>query len=198
MSVLSDSEIRKLCQDPDPMITPFSEGIYREGVISYGLSSSGYDVRLGGKIKVFKNTCCVPVNPKRFKTDKAYENMIFDEFTYNTGEEIVIPPHGYILGVTCETFNLPVSVVGIATGKSTYARCGIAVNVTPLEPGWRGQLVVEIANHNPSPAVVFAYEGIAQIVFHLIHGVVEKGYADKYAGGQAKYQDQTGITLARV
>jgi dCTP deaminase len=197
MSVLSDSEIRKLCLEHG-MITPFSEGVYQDDIISFGLSSAGYDIRLGNKYKVFKNTSCVAVDPKRFKKDAYYASRVFDEFEDYPHDPITIPPHGYILGVSCESFKIPRNIVGTCIGKSTFCRCGIIVNVSPLEPQWEGQLVIEISNSNPCPAIVYANEGIAQLQFHLIHGEVEKGYTDKYAGREAKYQNQQGITLAKV
>lgn len=197
MSVLSDSEIRKLCLCENPMLDPFSEGEYKDGEISYGLSSGGYDIRLSGLVWIYKNTSGLAVNPKKFR-DEEYRRKMFDEFHFPPGGEITIPSQGYVLAESLEHFRIPRHLIARCVGKSTFARCGITINVTPLEPEWQGRLVIEIANDNPAPAVVFSHEGIAQIQFELIHGNVEKSYADKNAGRAGKYQNQSGITTARV
>jgi dCTP deaminase len=201
MSVLSDIEIRKRCLPDAPggqMITPFQEGVYQQGVISYGLGTAGYDIRLGTRYKVLKSTACVMVDPKRFG-NLDYAEGLFDEFDAcsKTGQ-VWIPPDGFILGISLESFAIPDDLMGVAIGKSTFARIGVHVYITPLENGWSGKLVIEISNTGPLPACVYAHEGIAQILFHPIVGEIGNTYRTKDAGRPGKYQDQTGITTARV
>ncbi len=182
------------------MITPFSEGVQGGGVISYGLSSSGYDIRLAGydpnvegsEIRVFKRTFCEGIDPKMFG-DAVYQERIFDRIMEADGH-IWIPPNGYILGRSVETFSIPDNIQGQCLGKSTYCRCGLIVNVSPLEPAWKGTLTVEVSNPTDCPAKVYLDQGIAQIVFHQLSSIPEKTYASK--GG--KYQGQVGVTPARV
>jgi dCTP deaminase len=180
MSVLSDLEIQR-----DVRIEPFASGERRPGVISYGVSSYGYDVRVGRHFKIFTNVHSVVVDPKAFKPES---------FVDYDGDECIIPPNSFALAETVEYFEVPRDVLAICVGKSTYARCGIIVNVTPLEPEWRGKITIEISNTTPLPAKIYANEGIAQIVFLRAEQVCKTSYADK-AG---KYQDQPGLTLPKV
>lgn len=197
--MLSDTEIRALCREAapsqGPMISPFLD--YDQpsppGAISYGLTSCGYDVRLGGEVHIFNTAFCEAVDPKRMR-DPDYRGRVFVRRRFLPGQPIPIPPNSYILGCSHERFSIPRGVVATCVGKSTYARCGIIVNVTPLEPEWAGQLTVEISNSSPLQAYVYCMEGIAQIQFHTIQGKVERSYADK-AG---IYQDQAGVVHARV
>ena len=199
--LLNDKEIRKLCEKPSevafaaadlPMIDPFSEAVSGNGVISYGLSHAGYDLRLGPDILLFDNRLGEVVNPKRFN-DPDYRKRMFREFLgLKVGEEFHIPPHGYILGHSYEYLRIPDYLKGRCVGKSTLARSGILINTTPLEPGWEGHLTIEIGNITPCPAVLPIGEGIAQLEFELLTGRPDKTYAGK------KYQGQTGVTPAKV
>lgn len=195
--LLTDKMIRNLCVQAPFMINPFSEGTRGGGVISYGLSHCGYDIRLADKLLVFKNTYAgLPINPKLFH-DQEYRNKMFDEVepAYSLqGRYYTIPPNGHALGMSVEKFNIPTNIMGQCLGKSTLARCGLIINVTPLEPGWKGILTLEIENHSPCPAVIYAGEGIAQVIFHQLAEPVETSYAEK--GGI--YQNQTEVTVARV
>lgn len=201
--LLNDESIKAYCTSPiwletlgGPMIDPFSEGVSGNGVISWGLSSAGYDIRLGTKIYALKGSFGEVLNPKRFK-DEAYRKKVFDERDFEPHEEIIIPANGYILGMSMEYFRMPNTVAGRCMGKSTLARSAILINVTPLEPGWKGVLTVEVANTGPCPVCCFACEGIAQIQFETLVARPLKTYAEKN-NGEAKYQGQTGITLAKV
>lgn len=177
--ILNDTEIEEA-----NIIRPFEYGIKRPGVISYGCSHFGYDIRLGTKFKVFKNVRGGTVDPKEID-ESNFEDI-------ETDEPLIIPAHSYILAESLEHFNMPGDVVGVCLGKSTMARCALIVNVTPLEPGWRGILTIEISNSSPCPVRVYPKEGIAQILFFRgEHPTVT--YSDK--GG--KYQDQTGLTISR-
>ncbi|MHC4427576.1 MAG: dCTP deaminase [Planctomycetota bacterium] len=189
MAVLCDTQIRELVG-----IEPFEDSDKRRGRVSYGVSSYGYDVRVGTLFKVFSNVTThggqAVVDPKQFD-----DSMFVTIDTRNTGKDhVVIPPNSFALGETVETIRVPRDVLAICVGKSTYARCGIIVNVTPLEPQWRGKVTLEISNTTPLPAKIYANEGIAQIVFIKADRVCATSYADK--GG--KYQDQAGLTLPRV
>jgi dCTP deaminase len=189
MGVLCDTQIRELIS-----IEPFAEGIKRPGTVSFGVSSYGYDVRVGPVFKVFTNVSRNGgqsiVDPKQFCDDSF---ITID--TRNTGKDhVVIPPNSFALAETVEVFGVPRDVLVICVGKSTYARCGIIVNVTPLEPEWRGKVTLEISNTTPLPAKVYANEGIAQMIFLTADRICAVSYADK--GG--KYQDQTGLTLPKV
>lgn len=177
----------------EPMLSPFSEGVQRDGVISYGLTSAGYDLRLDTEILVFKNTHGITINPKLFK-EEEYRSKIFDRYHAKPGAPVVIPPNSYILGQSYEHIHIPSFLKAQCVGKSTLARSGFLINTTPLEPGWKGHLTIEIANVTPCHAVVFCMEGIAQLEFHLLDDVPEKDYAAK--GG--KYQDQKNVTPAIV
>jgi dCTP deaminase len=189
MAVLCDTQIRELID-----IKPFEAGERRPGRISYGVSSYGYDVRVGARFKVFTPTPrhggVAVVDPKKFNDDFMVD---IDTAALGT-DHIVIPPNSFALAETVETFAVPREVLVICVGKSTYARCGLIVNVTPLEPEWRGKVTLEISNTTPLPAKVYANEGIAQMIFLKGDRVCAVSYADK-AG---KYQDQVGLTLPRV
>jgi dCTP deaminase len=180
MSVLSDHEIRRALT-----IIPLAEGVRRPGRISYGLSSYGYDVRVGRRFKIFTNVNTQVVDPKEFSSAS------FVDFE---GDVCTIPPNSFALAETVEYLEIPRDVIGICVGKSTYARCGIIVNVTPLEPEWRGRITLEISNTSPLPARIYADEGIAQILFLRALTPCERSYADK----DGKYQDQGGLTLPKV
>jgi dCTP deaminase len=181
--ILNDRQIERYAKEG--MIDPFTPNQENGGgtKISYGLSSFGYDVRLGKRFKLFHNTDGHFVDPK------SPSNVLLDR----EADTIVIPPNSYVLGETMEYFNIPEDVVVLGIGKSTYARCGLLVNVTPLEPGWRGVVTLEIANGTPVGAKVYAGEGICQLLFL-------KGDRPRitYADRKGKYQDQTGVTAARL
>lgn len=166
-------------------ITPFAPQQHRPGVISYGLTSYGYDVRVDRNFKVFTNVWCSTVDPKHFDP-KSFVDVEADV--------CIIPPNSFALAETVEYFEIPRNVLAVCMGKSTYARCGIIVNVTPLEPEWRGRITIEISNTTPLPAKIYAGEGIAQILF--LRGVAE--CRTSYANKGGKYQDQTGLTLPIV
>lgn len=182
--ILPDHHIQDLATEHD-MIDPFIDGQVRDGVVSYGLSSFGYDMRVAGQFRVFTpNIYNSVVDPKRIDERALVEHDVEDH--------ILIPPNSYVLGRSIEYFRMPSDTLGLVLGKSTYARSGIIVNVTPLEPGWEGHVTIEIGNGTPLPAKVYANEGIAQVVF-LQGEPPDISYADK--GG--KYQHQEGITLPR-
>ena len=185
MSILSDKCIKKMALDHN-MISPFQDKQVREGNISYGLSSFGYDARVGDEFKIFYNVESSIVDPKKFTSN----NFI----TKKTSDYIVIPPNSFALATTIEKFKIPRDVMCIVVGKSTYARCGIIVNVTPLEPGWEGHVTLEFSNTTPLPAKIYANEGIAQFVF--IKGN-EKPQVT-YASRKGKYMKQRGVTLPKV
>ena len=184
MTIKSDRWIRRMAEDHG-MIDPFEPGQVREGVISYGVSSYGYDVRVADEYKVFTDVHSVVVDPKAFD-ERSFVDI--------KGDHCIIPPNSFALARTLEHFDIPRDVLVVCVGKSTYARCGIIVNVTPLEPEWRGHLTLEISNTTPLPAKIYANEGIAQIVFLSAERVCEISYADK----SGKYQDQAGLTLPLV
>ena len=192
--LLCDHEIRALSlRNSQPMIHPFSEAVSGGDVISYGVTGAGYDLRLGYEVLMFKNTSGEVVNPKRFK-DLEYRNRMFDTIYGNQGTPITIPAHGYILGISLEYIRMPRNLKGRCVGKSTYARCGIIANLTPLEPEWEGFLTIEIGNITPCPALVFMGEGICQLEFELLNKTPEVSYADK----NGIYQNQMEVTPARV
>jgi len=172
-----------------PMITPFIDGNIREvdgtKVISYGLSSMGYDVRLAKGLKVFTDVHSVVIDPKGLDP-KSFVDMDDDV--------VVIPPNGFALGHTVETFNIPRDVVLVCLGKSTYARAGVNINITPIEPGFKGQVVIEIANLTNSPVKIYTGEGISQFLFYQSDENCQTSYADK----NGKYQNQKGIQLPLV
>jgi dCTP deaminase len=184
MSVKSDRWIRRMAQE-QRMIEPFSDSQVREGVISYGLSSYGYDVRIADDFKIFTNINSTIVDPKSF------DPRSFVDFR---GDVCVIPPNSFALARTVEYFRIPRNVIVVCLGKSTYARCGIIVNVTPLEPEWEGIVTLEVSNTTPLPAKIYANEGIAQMLFFESDEVCETSYADK----KGKYQAQKGLTLPKL
>ena len=189
MSVLADKQIREGIK-----IVPFESADKRPGRVSFGVSSYGYDVRVGTRFKVFTPTPrsggITVVDPKRF-TDELFVEV---DTAAVGSDHIIIPPNSFALCETVEWIEVPRDVLVICLGKSTYARCGLIVNVTPLEPEWRGKVTLEISNTTPLPARVYAGEGIAQLIFLRGEQVCERSYADK-AG---KYQDQGGLTLPKV
>ncbi|MCC6321924.1 MAG: dCTP deaminase [Phycisphaerales bacterium] len=189
MPVLCDTQIRELIP-----IEPFAEAVKRPGKVSFGVSSYGYDIRVGSRFKIFTPTPrtggITIVDPKAFS-----EDLFVEIDTAERGvDHIIIPPNSFALCETVETLSIPRDVLVVCLGKSTYARCGLIVNVTPLEPEWRGKVTLEISNTTPLPAKVYANEGIAQLVFLKADRVCAVSYADK-AG---KYQDQRGLTLPKV
>jgi dCTP deaminase len=188
MSILCDTQIRESVR-----IVPFADNAKRPGSVSFGVSSYGYDVRVGTRFKIFTNATSggtAIVDPKAFSND-----LFITIDTAETGRDhIVIPPNSFALAETVEVIEVPRDVLAICVGKSTYARCGIIVNVTPLEPEWRGKVTIEISNTTPLPAKIYANEGIAQMIFLKADRPCSVSYADK--GG--KYQDQAGLTLPRV
>jgi dCTP deaminase len=167
------------------MIAPFSEKQVRNGIISYGLSSYGYDIRIADEFKIFTDVNTSIVDPKNF------ELRNFVDFK---GDVCIIPHNSFVLARTVEYFKIPRDVLTICVGKSTYARCGIIVNVTPFEPEWEGYATLEISNTSPLPAKIYANEGIAQVVFFQSDDICEISYADK----KGKYQGQTEITYPKV
>ncbi|MEX0614977.1 MAG: dCTP deaminase [Methylophaga sp.] len=186
MSIKSDKWIRRMAKEG--MISPFEPGQVRERegnrIISYGTSSYGYDVRCSNEFKIFTNINSAIVDPKNFD-----DNSFIDV----TSDVCIIPPNSFALARTVETFRIPRNVLTICLGKSTYARCGIIVNVTPLEPEWEGQVTLEFSNTTTLPAKIYANEGVAQMLFFESDEVCETSYADR--GG--KYQGQQGVTLPR-
>ena len=167
------------------MIKPFEDRQVRQGVISYGLSSYGYDIRIADEFKIFTNINTTIVDPKRFDPRS---------FVDYQGEVAVIPPNSFALGRSVEYFRIPRNVLTICVGKSTYARCGIITNVTPFEPEWEGYVTLEISNTTPLPAKIYANEGIAQVLFFESDETCLTSYADR----QGKYQAQQGIVLPTV
>ena len=184
MSILSDRWIREQATE-NAMIEPFVEAQRRDGCISYGLSSYGYDARVSDEFKIFTNVDSAVVDPKDFAA-----NSFVDRKT----DCCIIPPNSFALARTVEYFRVPEDVLVICLGKSTYARCGLIVNVTPFEPEWEGFVTLEISNTTPLPAKVYANEGISQVLFFQSDEVCETSYADK----QGKYQKQQGLTLPRL
>ena len=184
MGLKPDHWITKMARE-ERMIEPFEEGQVRDGVISYGVSSYGYDIRVADEFKIFTNVYSAVVDPKHF--DKA--SMV----DYK-GDICVIPPNSFALARTVEYFRIPRGVLTICVGKSTYARCGIIVNVTPFEPEWEGFVTLEISNKTPQPARNYAYEGIAQVLFFEGDDECTTSYADK----KGKYQKQDKIVLPRM
>ncbi|RUM66648.1 MAG: dCTP deaminase [Sulfurospirillum sp.] len=184
MGLKSDKWIREKSLN-EKMIDPFCEEQIGKDVISYGLSSYGYDIRVGNEFKIFTNVNSTVVDPKNFD-----EANVIDL----TSDIAIIPPNSFALARTVEYFRMPDNVLAICLGKSTYARCGIIVNVTPFEPGFEGHITIEISNTTPLPAKIYANEGIAQVLFLEGDEPCEVTYADK----KGKYQSQTGITLPRI
>jgi len=167
------------------MIDPFEDRQVRSGVISYGLSSYGYDIRVADEFKIFTNINSTVVDPKSFDARN---------FVDLTADVCIIPPNSFALAKTVEYFRIPRDVLTVCVGKSTYARCGLIVNVTPFEPEWEGYVTLEISNTTPLPAKVYANEGIAQVLFFQSDEPCDVSYADK----KGKYQKQQGLTLPRL
>ena len=188
MSIKSDRWIRRMARDHD-MISPFEAGQVRQvndrRIISYGTSSYGYDVRCAEDFKIFTNVYSAIVDPKAFD-ERSFVDLRSDV--------CVIPPNSFALARTVEYFRIPRNVLTICLGKSTYARCGIIVNVTPLEPEWEGHVTLEFSNTTPLPAKIYANEGIAQVLFFQSDEPCEISYKDK----KGKYQAQQGLTLPRL
>jgi dCTP deaminase len=184
LAILPDFRIREYALK-EKMIEPFQDGQVRDGVISYGLSSYGYDIRVADEFKIFTNVNSAIVDPKQFDPRSMVDFK---------GEICVIPPNSFALAKTVEYFRIPRSILTICVGKSTYARCGIIVNVTPFEPEWEGFVTLEISNTTPLPARIYANEGIAQVLFFESDEVCETSYADR----KGKYQKQGDIMLPRL
>ena len=188
MSIKADKWIRRMAES-HKMIEPFESGQVREvdgrRIVSYGTSSYGYDIRCSDEFKIFTNINSTIVDPK------AFDPKSFVDFK---GPVCIIPPNSFVLARTIEFFRIPRNVLTICLGKSTYARCGIIVNVTPLEPEWEGHVTLEFSNTTPLPAKIYANEGVAQVLFIESDEVCETSYKDR--GG--KYQGQTGVTLPRI
>lgn len=184
MGLKSDKWIRQMSQQHD-MIAPFCEENIGRDVVSYGLSSYGYDIRVAREFKIFTNVGGTVVDPKNFDA----KNVVDFE-----GDVCIVPPNSFALARTIEYFKMPRDVLAICLGKSTYARCGIIVNVTPFEPGFEGHITIEISNTTPLPAKIYANEGIAQVLFLQGDEPCEVSYCDK----KGKYQSQKGITLPRI
>ena len=184
MTVLSDKWIKEMVRTNN-MISPFENRQVRDNKISYGLSSFGYDARVSNEFKIFTNINSEIVDPKNFK---------INNFISKKGEECIIPPNSFALSSTVEYFRIPNDVMVICLGKSTYARCGIIVNVTPLEPSWEGNVTLEFSNSTPLPAKIYANEGAAQFIFLKGNEKPDITYADR----NGKYMKQSGVTLPKV
>ncbi len=184
MSIKNDRWIRHMSEEHG-MIEPFEPGQVRTGTVSYGTSSYGYDIRVAPEFKVFTNVHNVVVDPKHFD-DRSFVDV--------NDDHCIIPPNSFALARTVEFFRIPRDVLAICVGKSTYARCGLIVNVTPLEPTWRGYLTLEISNTTPLPAKIYANEGIAQLLFFQSDEAPDTAYEDR----KGKYMDQVGVTLPKL
>ena len=184
MAIKSDRWIRRMALEHG-MIEPFEYRQVRAGVVSYGLSSYGYDIRVADEFKVFTNLFNTVVDPKNFDP-KSFVDM--------KGDTCIVPPNSFALARTIEYFRIPRDVLTVCLGKSTYARCGIIVNVTPFEPEWEGHVTIEISNTTPLPAKIYSNEGIAQVLFFQSDEPCEVSYRDK----QGKYQAQRGVTLPKI
>jgi dCTP deaminase len=188
MTIKSDKWIRRMAREHG-IIEPFEPDLVREvdgrKVVSFGTSSYGYDIRCSNDFKLFTNLNSTIVDPKNFDA-KSFVDV--------TGDHCVIPPNSFALARTMEYFRIPRNVLVLCLGKSTYARCGILVNVTPLEPEWEGHVTLEFSNTTPLPAKIYANEGVAQVIFLESDEVCETSYKDR--GG--KYQGQKGVTLPRI
>jgi dCTP deaminase len=184
MSIKADTWIKRMAIE-HKMIEPFVDDQVREGVISYGVSSYGYDVRVGDEFKVFTNVYNTVVDPKNFDP-KSFVDIRADV--------CIIPPNSFALASTIEYFRIPRDILTVCLGKSTYARCGIIVNVTPFEPEWEGHVTIEISNTTPLPAKIYANEGIAQVLFFQSDEPCARSYKDK----KGKYQAQRGVTLPKL
>lgn len=183
MTIKNDRWIREMAKKG--MISPFEEKQVREGAISYGVSSYGYDLRVSDTYKIFTNVNSTIIDPKNFN-DKS--------FIEYKGDFCIVPPNSFALAHSVEYFKIPRNVLTICLGKSSYARCGIIVNITPFEPEWEGVVTLEISNTTPLPAKIYSNEGLAQVLFFEADEECEISYADK----KGKYQTQQGITLPRM
>ena len=184
MTVLSDKWINKMAKT-QKMITPFVSKQVRKGKISFGLSSYGYDARVSNDFKVFTNVDSATVDPKKFS---------HSSFVDRNGDYCIIPPNSFVLAQTVEYFKIPRETLVICVGKSTYARCGIIVNVTPLEPEWEGHVTLEFSNTTPLPAKIYANEGAAQFLFFHVKEICKESYSDR----KGKYMFQKGVTLPKL
>jgi len=184
MGLKPDHWIRKMAQEKR-MIEPFVESQVRNGVISYGVSSYGYDIRIADEFKIFTNVYSAIVDPKDFDPASMVDFQ---------GDVCVIPPNSFVLGRTIEYFRIPRKVLTVCLGKSSYARCGLIVNVTPFEPEWEGYVTLEISNTTPLPAKIYANEGIAQVLFFEADDECDISYADR----KGKYQGQKSIVLPKL
>jgi len=184
MGLKSDNWIREKSLNEE-MITPFCEEQVGTDVVSYGVSSYGYDIRVGNEFKIFTNVSSTVVDPKNFDEKNVIDFV---------GDICIVPPNSFALARTVEYFKIPKNVLAICLGKSTYARCGIIVNVTPFEPEFEGHITIEISNTTPLPAKIYANEGIAQVLFLEGDEQCKTTYKDK----KGKYQGQQGITLPRI
>ena len=184
MTVLSDKWIKEMVRTNN-MISPFENKQVRGNKISYGLSSFGYDARVSNEFKIFTNVNSEIIDPKNFK---------LNNFISKKGDECIIPPNSFVLSSTVEYFRIPNDVMVICLGKSTYARCGIIVNVTPLEPSWEGNVTLEFSNTTPLPAKIYANEGAAQFIFLKGNEKPDITYADR----NGKYMKQSGVTLPKI
>jgi dCTP deaminase len=186
MSIKSDRWIRRMARE-HAMIEPFAESQVRHGVISFGVSSYGYDMRVATEFRIFTNVYSTVVDPKHFDARSFVEVQ---------DDVCIVPPNSFALARSVEYFRIPREVLTICVGKSTYARCGIITNVTPFEPEWEGHVTLEISNTTPLPAKIYANEGIAQVLFFEADAddLCETSYADK----RGKYQAQRGVTLPRI
>ena len=184
MTIKSDRWIRRMALEHG-MIEPFVDSQVQAGVVSYGLSSYGYDIRVADEFKVFTNINNTVVDPKQFDPRS---------FVDIKGDTCIVPPNSFALARTIEYFRIPRDVLTVCLGKSTYARCGIIVNVTPFEPEWEGTVTLEISNTTPLPARIYSNEGIAQVLFFQSDEPCERSYADK----KGKYLKQRGVTLPKI
>jgi dCTP deaminase len=184
MGLKPDHWIRKMARE-ERMIEPYADSQVRNGVISFGVSSYGYDIRVADEFKIFTNVFSAVVDPKHFDPKSMVDFQ---------GEVCIIPPNSFALARTVEYFRIPRGVLTVCLGKSTYARCGIIVNVTPFEPEWQGYVTLEISNTTPLPAKIYANEGIAQVLFFEADEECEISYADK----KGKYQMQQSIMLPKL
>lgn len=185
MSIKSDKWIKKMALEHN-MISPFEESLVRGGKVSYGLSSYGYDLRVADEFKIFTNVHSAVVDPKKFD-EKSFVDFAGEGY-------VLIPPNSFALTRSLEYLKIPRNVLGLCIGKSTYARCGIIVNVTPLQPEWEGSLIIEISNTTPLPAKIYAGEGIAEILFFESDEECEKSYKEL----SGVYSNQTSIVLPKV
>jgi len=184
LSIKSDRWIRRMAKEHG-MIEPFVDDQVRAGVVSFGLSSYGYDIRVADEFKIFTNINNTVIDPKNFDPQS---------FVDIKRDVCIVPPNSFALARTIEYFRIPRDVLTVCLGKSTYARCGIIVNVTPFEPEWEGFVTLEISNTTPLPAKIYANEGIAQVLFFQSDEPCERSYADK----KGKYLKQTGVTLPKI